>query len=336
MASPSRSRRGFTILDTGVAVGCIGVLGALAWVGFGRMRQADEHAFCAHKMRSLGMGSAAFALSNNDLMAGLTWERNGASSQYPDLNALQAQSEVGAHAAQAIDIMRRGGRPDIPASVFFADIGYWSLALVEFEGRSLADAFNVCASHDLLNKWRRHPGAFDAGAFVPRQPAPGPASRRWPYVSSFRQTGGAFDAYQSVFTSVAPGRRVSFGTSHASFAIPSAADLGPSAMSLVSFPDQKAHVFDSHQRHVAGPQLYMAYADSTQPVLFFDGSVWVRRSGDALPAWHPNNPNSGLPQTHVYAPAAWEAPTQSGAPTESVQDRLQWTRDGLLGRDFAR
>jgi len=332
----SSARRGFTILDAAVTVGCVGVLGALACVGLARSRQAQSHAFCAAKLGAIGSGSAAFAMSNNDLMAGLTWQQGAASSQYPDLNTLQGQSVLNAHAAQAIDIMRRRGRTDIPATAFFAEVNYWSLALVDFENRPLSDAFNVCPSHDLLNKWRRHPAAFDAGAFVPRQPAPGPATRRWPYSSSYRLTGGAFDLNQSVLTSLAPARRVSFGTSHASYAVPSAAELGPSAMATVAFPSQKAHVFDSHQRHLPGLHLYMAYADSVQPVLFFDGSVSPHRSGDAMTPWHPNNPNSGSPQTHFYTPAAWEPPTLSGAAQQSVQDRFMWTRDGLLGRDFVR
>jgi hypothetical protein len=327
-------RRGFTLIDTAVTVGVAGVIAALAAVGLERSRQAQNEALCAAKLGAIGAGSASFAMSSNDLMAGFTWEQGGASSQFPDLNTLQSQSQLGAHAAQAIDILRRRGRPDIPAGVFFAEINFWSLVLADFEGRSLSDAFNVCPTHDILNKWRRHPAAFDAGVFGVRQPAPGPATRRWPYSSSYRLTGAAFDRNQTVFTSVAPSRRVSFGTSHASFAVPAAASLGPSTMATVATPSLKVHAMDSHGRHMAGAALYFAYPDSRQPVLFFDGSVAGVVSGESVAPWHPANPNSGVPQNHLYTPAAWEPPTQSGAASQSLPDRLQWTRNGLHGRDF--
>jgi len=306
----------------------------LAAVGLSRSRQVGEHVYCSAKLASLGRSNAAFALSSNDLMVGLTWLPTGASSQYPDLNALQNDSNFAAHSAQAIDILRRRGRPDIPPSAWFADLNYWSLPLLDFENRPLSDPFNLCASHDNLNKWRRHPASFDAGRFMPNQPAPAPATRRWPYASSYRLTGAAMDINQTVFTSVAPGRRIAITGNHNSFSIPTAAALGPSPMSLVAFPSNKAHVFDSHQRHLGSPNLYFAYEDAVQPVLFFDGSVSVRRSGDANIPWHPNQPGIANPQIYPYTPAAWEPPTLNGQASESVRDRYLFTRDGLLGRDF--
>lgn len=332
---PPRTSRAFTLIDTAVTLGCTAAIAVLACVGMPRMRQVDQDLACAARLQSLSQASAQFALSSNDLMAGLTWQQGGASSQYPDVNALQAQSGFAAHAAQAVDIMRRRGRPDVPASpAWFADISYWTLALTDFQDRPLSDAFNLCPSHDNLTKWRRWPAYFDQGRFLPAQPAPGPASRRWPYMASYRLTGAAFDVSQSVLTSQAPSRRVSYVGSHNFYAIPASAVLGPSPMSMVAFPSQKAHVFDSHQRHLGQPDLYYAYPTSQQPILFFDSSVSVRQSASAITPWQPNNPSSVSPQTFNYAPTAWEPPTQNGQATQAVQDRFLWTRNGLLGRDF--
>lgn len=329
-----RSRSAFCLLDAAVLSAAAGVMVCLATVGLSRSRQVSEHLHCSAKLASLGRSNGAFSMSHKDMMVGLTWVPTAASSQFPDLNALQNDSNFAAHSAQAIDIMRRRGRPDIPPSAWFADLNYWSLPLLDFEDRPVSDPFNLCASHDNLNKWRRWPAAFDSGRFMPDQPTPAPATRRWPYASSYRLTGAAMDVNQSVFTSVAPGRRIAITGNHNTFSIPAAAALGPSPMTRVSFPSAKAHLFDSHQRHQDDGHLYFAYEDAVQPILFFDGSVAVHRSGDAITPWHPNQPGLANPQSYLYAPAAWEPPTLNGLPTETVRDRYLFTRDGLLGRDF--
>ena len=331
----SVGHRAFTLIDCLISVGAVALLVAIAVTGLDRARRSASIAACTARLGALGQGNAAFALSNNNLMAGLTWQIGGNNSQYPDLNAQQNTSATNAHAAQAVDILRRRGRPDIPViSNWVPDIGYWSLALVDFQDRPLSDAFNLCPSHDNLNKWRRWPQAFDQGVFGVAQPSPSALNKRWPYSSSYTLTGAAFDVNQSILTPVAASARISTSTSHNLYSLPGNANVGPSLMSLVAFPSQKVHVFDSHQRHFPGRHLYYAYADAQQPILFFDGSVSVRRSGDSRTPWAPNQPTSTFPLTFQYQPAAWEPPTQSGQASQSVVDRYRWTRDGLLGWDF--
>ncbi len=330
------ARRAFSLVDVAVSLACAGTLLALALTGLSGSRHATQLAECAERLGTLGADNAQFALSHNGLMAGLTWQTGGANSSYPDLTSLQNQPGLGnAHAAQAIDILRRRGRPDIPViNAWIPDIGYWSLALVDFTNRPLTNAFNICPSHDNLGKWRRQPAAFDQGRFMPAQPPPSAINKRWPYSSTYTLSGGSFDVSQSILTTQAAAARLSNAQQHNQFFIPGNAVIGPSAMSTVAFPSQKVHVFDANQRHFSGPLLYFAYAASRQPILFFDGSVAVRTSQDALTPWSPNSPSSPFPQTYQYAPSPWEPSTASGQAQENVTDRYRWTRSGLLGRDF--
>jgi hypothetical protein len=330
-------------VDIAVTVAAAGLLGALAVAGLSRSRQADRFTFCTAKLEAIGAGNGQFALANQDRMFGLTWEKGGANSQYPDLNSLQAGSQAGAHAAQVIDTLRRRGRPDIPVIAnWIPDISFASVALVEFQNRPLSDPFNLCPSDDLLNKWRRWPAAFDQGRFLPRQPDPTPLNKRWPYSSSYALTAGAFDINQSINVASTSGPTVQArlyqgGNAHNLYSIPVTSNLGPSAMSIVALPSQKVHVFEEFQRHLPGVDLYFMYPQSTRPILFFDGSVRVKTSQDAHGSWNPNFPSSPSPTTVIYSPRLWEPPLANGQPfpaTEVVSDPYRWTRDGLLGWDF--
>ncbi len=320
-------RRACTLVDLVVCLVVIAILGVLALAGLSGSRAASQLTLCTAKLGAIGAGSGQFALSNNGLMAGLTTGAGTTNNQ-------------AAHAAQAVDIMRRRGRPDMPAiSGWIPDVSYWSLSLVDFENRALSDPFNICPAHDTLGKWRRQAVAFDAGAFLPNQPSPTSVNKRQPYQSSYHITGGAFDVNQNIpatssSSPVATARLYQGGSAHNLYAIPASHTLGPSAMSPVALPSQKVHAFDQHQRHFSGQNLYFMYADARVPVLFFDGSVSVRRTGDARDSWSPNFPTSLAPTQVFYQPQAWEPPTASGQGFETVTDRYRWTRDGLLGWDF--
>lgn len=220
---------------------------------------------------------------------------------------------------------------------WFAQPRYSLLPLTEFEGRNLADPYNICPSDDFQNKWRRWPAAFDQGRLLPFQPEPTPIARRWPYASTYTPTMSAVDLNQSVLTQVGTLRRFHQHTNtHSAYNPQPNNQMGPSPMSLVAFPAQKVHFFEEHQRHMPGVNLYFMYPQATLPILFFDGSVRVRTSADARGSWIPLQPGGGS-TTVVYTPRAWEPPLASGQPapaTEVLTDPYRWTRDGLLGWDF--
>ncbi len=333
---PPRTRRAFTLIDATVSLGCTAVLGVLACVGLSRVRGAAGLDQCSFQLSQIGAGNADYALSNQDRMVGYTWRTGEMNSDYPDLNELAAQGPTAAHAAQAIDLLRRRGRPDMPAIPgWLPDIQYTTMVLAEFQGRPLSDPFDICPSHELLLKWRRVPAAFDRGMFRSLQPPPTPENRRWPYSGSYTPTAGAFDRYQSVLSSGVVGRRVEQGPTHTAYNVPPGAELGTSSMALVATPRFKVFMFDSHQRHFGSPDLYYSYPASMQPMLFFDGSVVVHMSGMAIRPWRPNQPAVPTPAQFLYQPAAWEPPLASGLwGSEQVTEAFRFTRNGLLGRDF--
>jgi hypothetical protein len=79
--------------------------------------------------------------------------------------------------------------------------------------------------------------------------------------------------------------------------------------------------------------VYYGLAQARVPLLFFDGSVNVRRTADSNPGWRPNQPAFDC-HWFWYQPAAWEPPTTNGQFHEIVAGRYRWTRGGLKGIDF--
>jgi hypothetical protein len=331
------ARRGFTVVDLAVGLAVLSVVGCLLATGMAGARGAARSQACAARLGVMGEGSARFAMGHEGRFAGFTWNPGAAQSQWADLQEQQFNGTGGeAHAAQAVDFLRRRLGPGFPRiQSWIPDVFYWSLPLVEFEGRELSDAFNICPSDDLQNKWRRWPQAFMAGALLPQQPAPVVNNQRWCYASSYNMTVAGFDLNQTSTAPGAPAARVTHSSS-GSWTLPAGTTLGPSTMASVAFPSHKAHAFDHADRHFAGRPVFFSTPEARGPVLFFDGSVSVRRSGDARTPWRPHDPEDPRPLVFQYTPAPWQPQTPSGAPTEEVRDQYRFTRDGLLGWDFAR
>lgn len=330
-----RVRRAFTLIDTGVTIGTLGVLGCLSLVGLSHSRQGAQLEQCEFQLAQIGTANAQFAGANAGRMGGYTWNPGEWNSERGLINVFAMRGPVEAHAAQAIDILHNAGRPDIPlASGWLPDVQYTPLVLGAFQGRSISDRWDICPSHAILQAWRGRVAGYNAGRFGPMQPPLTPENLRHPYSSSYTPTAGGFDQNQTRFGIVAAANRVTQGPTHNDFVVPGNPVLGPSLMSRVSMPSRKVFMFDSNQRHFGGVDLYYAYAASMQPMLFFDGSVHVRLSGDAATPWNPAT-GAATPLVFQYAPAAWEPPLASGQHgSEPVMDRFRFTRNGLLGIDY--
>ena len=101
------------------------------------------------------------------------------------------------------------------------------------------------------------------------------------------------------------------------------------------FPSQKVYLFDLYDRHCYQRTIFHAYPAAKQPLVFFDGSVTLRRTGDANPGWTPQAPNSPVPTQYQYYPyPTTEPPTFNGQPAEMVKGYFRWTRKGIRGVDF--
>jgi hypothetical protein len=115
---------------------------------------------------------------------------------------------------------------------------------------------------------------------------------------------------------------------------PGATIFNTTRMDMIYFPSQKVYIFDIFDRHSQKKTLFHAYTDAKQPLLMFDGSVNVRRTGDSNKGWNPLTPNTMATTSYLYWPSAGEPRTLSGNASDQVFGHFRWTRRGLKGVDF--
>jgi hypothetical protein len=106
-------------------------------------------------------------------------------------------------------------------------------------------------------------------------------------------------------------------------------------MDMIHFPSQKVYVFDLFDRHSQKNTIFHAYPVAKQPLLMFDGSANIRRTGDSNKGWNPTTPTSMAVTTYQYWPTVGEPRTISGNAADTVEGYYRWTRKGLKGVDFA-
>lgn len=315
----------FTIADLLGIIATGAVLGALAVAGAGRMRQESQTASGLSQLRWLGGATGSYAADNGDRYWNFSWKTGATPSAFPDLQFASSDLQAAAH--QAVDIIRRRGRPDMPAIIgWLPHVQYSHLPLLDYLDRDMPDFNFVSPADEHRLRWARDPAAFDAGAFLPFQPDPAAVNRRWPYSASFEQPAAFYD--QSPV-----GSRISQSGSHTSYLIPPSAALGAVRIADVAHPSQKAHVYVTEQRDRGAKRLYFLddEKNANVPVLMADGSVLTQAASDANRGWIPNSPTQLVATRLTYSPRPWEA---QGTTALGFDGRYRWTRGGIAGRDF--
>lgn len=322
--------RGIALAEILVALAIVGVLAAAALVVGERARRLSGLGESMANLRQLHTGHATFGNDRGDLVATFTWQPGPTPSQFPDL--LNASDPFEAGAFQALDIMRRltgSTIAQMPRIFNWAPhISYSHLVIAEHMGWPLPAPWLVSPEHGTLQEWRR----------TGQGPNPGDStSYRWVYSSSYElplafQTNDAGrSGSPSVYTIVQSSTHNSFqlfpgGTNQSGV-------VGHRRYTEVRYPSQKAMMYETAARYTGPRVVWFGFAEARVPILFADGSVSVRRTGDANASFVPSAPTNAATTTVVYSPAPWEPPLPTGL-SASVDGKYRWTRSGLRGRDF--
>jgi hypothetical protein len=213
---------------------------------------------------------------------------------------------------------------------------YGHLVLADYLQQALpAPGYVSPGDHNRL-AWQRNPATlFCQLTNRPNVGSCGPNEARWPYSSSYEQ-GIAFWCPDGTYTGPnGTVNTVSQASTHFQFTVPSGVPFGRRLLSEVTYPSQKAMVWEQVQRFYGKRELFFAYAEARVPVMFVDGSVSVRNTQDCNNGFNPNTPSSPSVTNFAYTPDPnWEPPTANGAPSENVIGHMRWTRTGIRGRDF--
>lgn len=326
-----RSRNAaFSLIELLVVVAIVALLIALALPAISQARKAGRAAICGSNLKQLGIATGTYAADYADAIWAFSWRAgNRLPSTYQDLQS--APTDVQAAVCQAVDILRRrADREDIPnINTLFnwiPHVYYSHLVLQDYLAARLPEPMVACPEDQALLNWQRDPVMlFDEGYWLPFQPGPGPANKRWPYASTYQVVPASYDGSPT-------GARIANAGFDASYLLPAASRLGGLKLTSVAFPAMKVHLMDQESRH-AGRRMYYAVPQATQPLLMFDGSVRTIQTADTNQGWQPNDPASPEPSRFRYNAPLWGAPTTTGELFESVIGHYRWTRGGLAGVD---
>ena len=326
----SHSYGAFTLVELLVVIAIIALLLALALPAVSQARKAGRAAVCGSNLKQFGVATSTYAADFDDTIWAFSWRAGGAlPSPYQDLQS--AATDVQAAVCQAVDILRRrADREDMPningLFNWIPHVLYSHLVLQDYLAARLPEPMAACPEDRPLLNWQRDPvNLFDQGFWSPVQPAPGPASKRWPYSSTYQVVPASYDGSPA-------GARIANEGFDATYLLPTAARLGGLKITSVAFPAMKVHVMDQESRH-AGRRMFYAVPQATQPLLMFDGSVRAIKTAETNQGWQPNNPTSPEPSRFRYNPSSWGAPTTNGELFEPVVGYYRWTRGGLAGVD---
>lgn len=319
------TRRGFSLPEAIAAAAAAVILAALLLAGARQLQAEARLAASVAQFQWLGHTNFSYAADHGDHFYGFTWKAGDMSSSFPDLRDSMTDQE--ATAMQAVDIIRRRGRADMPrlthwiSNVRFSHLplaDYLDIDLPEFRAVSPLDHYRLA--------WMRDPGAFERGELLPYQPDP--AHLHELFASSYHTPAAIWD--QS-----AVGSRTSQEAQlwH-SYAVQPGHQFGPLRLSDAELPSQKVHVYDPEQRIGSrGSGRWCEAPGSTALSLMADGSARSIAAHEANFGWLPNDPLSSARLRYIHEPRPYEAPTSTGDPRELIEARYRWTRGGIAGRD---
>jgi prepilin-type N-terminal cleavage/methylation domain-containing protein len=329
--------RGFTLIELLVVIAIIALLIGILLPALAEARRTSRLAICGSNLKQFGIATQSYSSEFQDRIWAFSWKAN---KQY--VQNIPAQgTDLLAAVAQVVDIFnRRADRPDINVGTFpnwIPHIYYSHVVLQDYWAARLPEKIVVCPEDRNRLAWHDWRG-FEQNQYPPQPAGNDPQNKRWPYSSSYNSPTCTFDRNRL-------GNRISQAGAYNIYLVPGVADgsLGNKKIADVTFPSQKVHQHDIAQRHFGKKQPFFGVPSCRQPLLAFDGSVLVRRTGDNQApgnttynecnrGMQPNSPGGG-PTPIPYTPNIWDPPAVTGT-TDNGWGYYRWTRSGLKGADF--
>ncbi len=343
-------KSGFTLIELLVVIAIIALLIGILLPALGEARKSGRITICTANMKQLGVATQSYTADYQDRLYAFTISAATANLlTFQDLRDQAAGGGLEAHAAQAVDIIRRRtGRDNFDqVNGWIPDVLYTHLVLQDYLASRLPEKLVVCPEDRNRNLWQTDPVGFANGIFIP---SPNPLSPRWPYSSTYEH---GYYHYAPDRCDNGPGVTQAGAHNLYQFLNPTNVQdpgsfLGRRRISQVMFTSQKAQMYDIQCRHRGKVQFYYGYQDAVVPILFYDASVNMKRTGPALdplvngvrepvdanPGWAPEAPFTPFALNVNYTPDTWETPIRNGGTSASFPGFYRWTRGGLRGIDF--
>ncbi len=330
----------FTLIELLVVIAIIALLVGILLPALSEARKSGKLTLCQGNLKQMGTAFSTYGADTGQRAPSFSWTQTEGFSEDgvfvpPYTDDLQAASR------QAISIIQnRAQRPDIgPVESWIPHVIYSHLILNDYLQQRLPEGMVACPEDKLRLLWQecvRGKAPADARAAflaLPGSQRPtdmdGNSVQRVPYSSSYYLIASAYSLDQRVGTTLTVQSAL---VNHYSYFVNG--PLGRRKQDDIAFPSSKVLMYDGYARHAGRRELWHAYPEATQPLLFADASVRVQKTSGANEGFYPNIPLNDLPLRYNYAPRGYEPPTRSGAIQDLMKGYFGWCRAGLRGVDY--
>lgn len=306
-------RTGFTLIELLVVIAIIAVLIGLLLPALASARASSRALVCSSNMRQLGVAALMYTDDNRGILPAFSWKA-GVNQDTPHSSLETAASDKLAVRNQALHLVRElSGRDNASAETnWMAPLWFTHLIYLDYLSGNAEEPVAVCPE-DSEQIERAETSLDDLTS----------GNIRRKYESSYESSlvAGSVDSRK--------GSLYPISQQNQPWQVFFRADNYVTSRRLteVSFPSSKVYMFDTYARHgngggSSGEDLLFFEPGTSQPILFFDGSVSRRDTDDSnLGFWpkFPANPSSTMIEN------------DDGELYPAV---FRWTRGGLRGIDF--
>lgn len=327
-------RRAFTLIELLIVIAIIALLVSILLPAVASAHRAARQNICTANLQQFGRAYGAYANDFKEFIGSFQGEISDpyAALQHTEHPVVVRQIR---YIVNTFDTRRPSFLKlfnSIQEGSGFASVAeqYEHLALWGYASSDMYMPIATCPEDRARLEWRSRPFRPESWNFQPKKLLNSDKSNiEWlPYSSSYQLVPAA--AAYSFFLWGNTASPYQQGDTHDTYSL-FKVRFGGRRMHHVSFPSGKVAMMDSQQRH-AEEDVFYAYPEAKQPLLFWDGSVSLRQTGNANKGWLPRLPETPEATKFDYAPdPGFESPRRT---TESVFGYYRWTRSGLHGIDY--